>query len=263
MTAVGGKGHLDAHGRDLGEFPIAKTKLDDFFLQWLSLPDTQESLAQLFDDAKHDRPLQVVSLSGVGGSTTDVMPAGFRFAIITPLRACQTNSPATQIADWSASRAHEACNCALGLSILAVEESAAEPFQSAQGAAAYVQTCATALLLVSLSCIMSHSVYVRSTTTCRAKAHLRHAALIAQRVFPGIRSYSWSTRSLAAHSDAAAGVAGGDPAVLLPQAQAWPLGRCGRDGASSSAHSTCDIAHRCHRCAVHRRCPFGFLPVPS
>lgn len=40
------------------EFPIAKTKLDDFFLQWLSLPDTQESLALLFDDAKHDRPLQ-------------------------------------------------------------------------------------------------------------------------------------------------------------------------------------------------------------
>jgi hypothetical protein len=60
---------MGAHGDALAasettpKHSLAKAKIDDFFIQWLSLPHAQEEIAALINDAKHDRPLQVAQLS--------------------------------------------------------------------------------------------------------------------------------------------------------------------------------------------------------
>eukprot|EP00899_Mesostigma_viride_P026122 jgi/Mesvir1/6695/Mv13729-RA.1 len=41
----------------LSRFPSSKLKLDELFLHWLSLPDSQRLVLSLLDDAKHGRPL--------------------------------------------------------------------------------------------------------------------------------------------------------------------------------------------------------------
>jgi serine/threonine-protein phosphatase 2A regulatory subunit B'' len=52
------------HGGSDGEvagapkrFPSSKLKLDELFLQWISLPDSQKLILSLIDDAKAGNPL--------------------------------------------------------------------------------------------------------------------------------------------------------------------------------------------------------------
>ena len=56
-----GAGETLAALETTSKYSLAKGKIDDFFIQWLSLPHTQEEIAALINDAKHDRPLQVAS----------------------------------------------------------------------------------------------------------------------------------------------------------------------------------------------------------
>ncbi|KAF6241961.1 hypothetical protein COO60DRAFT_1607887 [Scenedesmus sp. NREL 46B-D3] len=79
---------LDSHPM----YPCAKLKLDQLFLQWLSLPDSQQLVSNLVDDAKQGKALKGPSSSSF---TTPLSPttAHAIFASTPPLSPQKCRSP--------------------------------------------------------------------------------------------------------------------------------------------------------------------------
>ena len=69
---MGGDGGVPGAGEAQGggsKYPSSKLKLDELFLHWLSLPDTQRLVLTLLEDVKAGRPVQPPAALGSGGTS--------------------------------------------------------------------------------------------------------------------------------------------------------------------------------------------------
>ena len=68
MAARGGATTPSGPSASASLTPVSKLKMDELFLTWLSLDETQALVMALVDDAKHGRALRDVAQTAGGGS---------------------------------------------------------------------------------------------------------------------------------------------------------------------------------------------------
>uniref|UniRef100_A0A7S0NLH7 Uncharacterized protein n=1 Tax=Micromonas pusilla TaxID=38833 RepID=A0A7S0NLH7_MICPS len=69
---------MDVSGNEMNNvnrFPSSKLKLDEFFLNWLSSPESQKLVLNLLDDAKAGRPLQAPTLPQTPTAASPLSPS--------------------------------------------------------------------------------------------------------------------------------------------------------------------------------------------
>eukprot|EP00227_Mantoniella_beaufortii_P016649 CAMPEP_0197585914 /NCGR_PEP_ID=MMETSP1326-20131121/8072_1 /TAXON_ID=1155430 /ORGANISM="Genus nov. species nov., Strain RCC2288" /LENGTH=162 /DNA_ID=CAMNT_0043150483 /DNA_START=125 /DNA_END=610 /DNA_ORIENTATION=- len=79
---------LDTSGDNVNRFPSSKLKLDEFFLNWLSSPESQKLVLSLLEDAKAGRALQAPMLPATPTGQSPLSPSStqalFNTALTTP-----------------------------------------------------------------------------------------------------------------------------------------------------------------------------------
>eukprot|EP00878_Enallax_costatus_P011414 GHUV01011917.1.p1 GENE.GHUV01011917.1~~GHUV01011917.1.p1 ORF type:complete len:455 (+),score=124.40 GHUV01011917.1:298-1662(+) len=109
IAAAAGTGSPTPGGKTLDNhpmYPCAKLKLDQLFLQWLSLPDSQQMVSSLVEDAKQGKALKGPNSNSL---STPLSPTTSHaiFASVPPLSPQKCRSPCSPM---SPSRRQQSCS---------------------------------------------------------------------------------------------------------------------------------------------------------